>query len=61
MYVQGHLRRGTWDGMCAPNHHTVVDTDELGELNVTLEMDSKKNYKRFIKTGLQLLSMFLIA
>lgn len=47
--------------MCAHNQHTMVDTDELGELNVTLEMDSKKSYKWVIKTGLQFLSMFLIA
>lgn len=31
--------------MCAHNQHTMVDTDELGELNMTLEMDSKKSYK----------------
>lgn len=46
--------------MCAHNQHTMVDTDELGEL-MTLEMDSKKSYKWVIKKGLQFLSMFLIA
>lgn len=39
--------------MCVPKHHTTRDPDELGELNGTLQIIPKKNYKWFIKKGLQ--------
>ena len=44
--------QGGRNGPCAPMYHTRWDSDALGELNVTLTIDSKKNYKWFIKKGL---------
>lgn len=49
------------DRKCAPKHHTVLDPDELGQLNVTLQIDAKKKCEWFIKKLLQLLNIFLIA
>lgn len=38
--------------MCVPQHHTTRDPDELGKLNETLQIISKKNHRWFIKKGL---------
>ena len=44
--------KGGRNGPCAPTYHTRWDSDALGELNVTLRIDSKKNYKQFSKKRL---------
>lgn len=45
-------REGGRNAPCAPMHHTRWDSDALAELNVTLQIDSNKNYKWFIKKEL---------